>query len=127
MLSGGECLQMDRAECCTTHRKKEVDFPYLYPTNLQICNLEDRLETFFQLKKWPRSVIETSVIEIAKAGFFYVGEKDCVKCFYCYGGLQALDRDDCPWFEHAKWFPLGEFLLKKRGLNYVMDVVKKNV
>ena len=88
MLSGSECLHMDRGERCTTHREKEVDFPCLYSTNLLMCNLEDRLETFFRSKKWPRNKIETSVIEIIKYGFFYTGEKYCVKYFYCNSGLQ---------------------------------------
>ena len=37
---------------------------------------------------------------------FLVGERDRVKCWYCNGGLQNWERNDIPWEEHAKWFPM---------------------
>ena len=35
-----------------------------------------------------------------------VGERDRVKCWYCNGGMQNWERNDIPWEEHAKWFPM---------------------
>ena len=43
-------------------------------------------------------------------------------CFHCQGGLQNWEPNDDPWEEHAKHFPLCEFLnlIKSRG--YVRKV-----
>ena len=70
MLSGSECLQMGRAECCTRHRKNEVDFPCLYPTNLHVCNLEDRLEKFFQSKNGREIRLKRVLLKSQKLDFF---------------------------------------------------------
>jgi len=42
--------------------------------------------------------------DLAKAGFFYTGYSDQVKCFYCDGGLESWEPSDSPWMEHIKWF-----------------------
>ena len=39
-------------------------------------------------------------------------------------GLKNWDRFDDPWIEHAKWFPLCEYLLKYIGVDFVKDIVK---
>ena len=49
------------------------------------------------------------------AGFYYKGSGDRVLCFYCGGGLFYWKPHDNPWYEHAKWFPMCEFVLKKQG------------
>lgn len=51
-----------------------------------------------------------------------MGERDRVKCYYCYGGLQNWAFEDEPWFEHAKWFPLCEYVLQNKGPEYVERV-----
>jgi len=61
-----------------------------------------RIETY--LKNWPRH-IKASPRYFTEAGFFYLGDRDRVKCFYCNGGLQNWHYNDDPWFEHAKWYP----------------------
>ena len=38
---------------------------------------------------------------------------DRVCCFYCGGRLFQWKAYDNPWYEHAKWFPLCEYVLKK--------------
>ncbi|XP_032209456.1 baculoviral IAP repeat-containing protein 7 isoform X1 [Mustela erminea] len=42
---------------------------------------------------------------LAAAGFFYTGQQDKVRCFFCCGGLQSWEQGDDPWTEHAEWFP----------------------
>uniref|UniRef100_A0A8C1CSF2 RING-type E3 ubiquitin transferase n=1 Tax=Cyprinus carpio carpio TaxID=630221 RepID=A0A8C1CSF2_CYPCA len=59
---------------------------------------------------------------LARAGFFYTGHGDNVKCFFCDGGLRNWEPGDDPWQEHAKWFPQCEYLLQSRGREYVSNV-----
>nr|NP_001092238.1 baculoviral IAP repeat-containing protein 7 [Danio rerio]AAI42897.1 Zgc:165605 protein [Danio rerio] len=59
---------------------------------------------------------------LARAGFFYTGHGDNVKCFFCDGGLRNWEPGDDPWQEHAKWFPQCEYLLQSRGQEYVRNV-----
>ncbi|XP_066559016.1 baculoviral IAP repeat-containing protein 7 [Amia ocellicauda] len=79
---------------------------------------EARLTTFHN---WPTSASVQPEI-LARAGFFYTGHGDNVKCFYCDGGLRNWEPGDDPWQEHAKWFPRCEFLLQARGRDYVSNI-----
>ena len=92
------------------------DFDSLYPCrnaiNPHMQELQTRVDTFLT---WERSIIQAQPEELGEAGLFYIGEGDRVKCWYCNGGLQHWEYDDDPWFEHAKWYPLCEYLLQKKG------------
>ena len=57
-----------------------------------------RLETF---KDWPMYFHPTSE-ELAKAGLYYLGTSDRVKCFCCGIILKNWKVDDSPWMEHKK-------------------------
>ena len=61
------------------------------------------------------------------AGFYYKKYGDRVCCFYCGGRLFQWKGYDNPWYEHAKWFPLCEYLLKKRGVEYMKNVCSKHL
>ncbi|XP_052088836.1 baculoviral IAP repeat-containing protein 7-A-like isoform X2 [Mytilus californianus] len=50
--------------------------------------------------------------ELADAGFFYLGQGDSVKCFYCGGMLRHWGETDEVWAEHMKWFPLCLFVVE---------------
>uniref|UniRef100_A0A3Q0ST11 RING-type E3 ubiquitin transferase n=1 Tax=Amphilophus citrinellus TaxID=61819 RepID=A0A3Q0ST11_AMPCI len=79
---------------------------------------DSRLTTFHN---WPTEAsIQPDVL--ARAGFFYTGHGDNVKCFYCDGGLRNWEPGDDPWQEHAKWFPRCEFLIQSRGQEYVSNI-----
>jgi len=58
-------------------------------------------------------------------GLYYLGERDRVKCWYCNRGLQNWARFDNPWFEHAKWFPTCEYLVQKKGPEFVVNVFSR--
>ncbi|KAG9332535.1 hypothetical protein JZ751_014633 [Albula glossodonta] len=79
---------------------------------------ESRLTTFHN---WPTGALVQPEV-LARAGFFYTGHGDNVKCFYCDGGLRNWEPGDDPWQEHAKWFPRCEFLLQTRGRQYVSNI-----
>uniref|UniRef100_A0A4W6D8Q0 Baculoviral IAP repeat containing 2 n=1 Tax=Lates calcarifer TaxID=8187 RepID=A0A4W6D8Q0_LATCA len=79
---------------------------------------EERLLTFVN---WP-SRIPVRPDQLAKAGFYYVGRNDDVKCFCCDGGLRCWESGDDPWVEHAKWFPRCEYLLEEKGQDFVHQI-----
>ena len=85
----------------------------------------DRLKIFHLTENWTKEKIRATPFEIADAGFYYFGNNDKVKCWYCNGGLQNWERFDLPWEEHAKFFPKCEFLLKSKGSEFVKNFVKK--
>uniref|UniRef100_A0A8D3A4S9 RING-type E3 ubiquitin transferase n=1 Tax=Scophthalmus maximus TaxID=52904 RepID=A0A8D3A4S9_SCOMX len=79
---------------------------------------DSRITTFHN---WPTEAsVQPEVL--ARAGFFYTGHGDNVKCFYCDGGLRNWEPGDDPWQEHAKWFPRCEFLIQSRGQEYISNI-----
>ena len=113
--------------CETNEQERRQVFPCLSPINPHMCRKETRMQTFLDhSNKWPAHKIQASPQHIADAGMFYLGERDRVKCWYCNGGLQNWERDDLPWEEHAKWFPLCEFVLQQKGLKFVETIVVRN-
>ncbi|XP_013044363.2 baculoviral IAP repeat-containing protein 7 isoform X1 [Anser cygnoides] len=79
---------------------------------------EMRLSTF---RNWPQRN-EMHPEQLARAGFFYTGQGDVVRCFYCNGSMRNWAFGDDPWREHAKWHPRCEFLLRSRGREFVNSV-----
>ena len=73
----------------------------------------DRLMTF---KGWPKGSC-VSLIDLAKAGFFYTGKDDRVQCEFCQGVLRNWEAGDNPRFEHRKHFPRCPFVQKFDVLN----------
>jgi len=108
-------IKSERALICQT-------FPCLYPVNPHMNDELDRLVTFDLL--WPSDKVIASPLLISLAGFYFLGERDRVKCWYCNGGLENWEPLDEPWTEHAKWFPRCEFLLQQKGPDYVRKVVE---
>ncbi|XP_077191939.1 baculoviral IAP repeat-containing protein 7 isoform X4 [Paroedura picta] len=83
----------------------------------------DRLVTF---NTWP-SYAPVSAELLARAGFFYTGDGDYVRCFHCDGALRNWERGDDPWMEHARWFPRCKFLLQSRGRDFVRSVQESSL
>lgn len=67
---------------------------------------EDRLQTF---QNWPRQ-ISPNKFDLAKAGLYYTGEGDIVKCFACAVRLHQWLAKDTALEEHRKWSPQCVFL-----------------
>jgi len=97
------------------------DFPCCDPKEPQMRSTEARLQTF-NCSAWPANEILTTPEQIADAGMYYIGERDRVRCWYCNGGFQNWNEQD-PWEDHAKWFPLCEFVLQQKGPEYVRAIV----
>ncbi|XP_026553153.1 baculoviral IAP repeat-containing protein 7 [Pseudonaja textilis] len=83
----------------------------------------DRLVSF---ENWP-SYSPVSPQLLARAGFFYTGQQDYVRCFYCDGALRNWEQGDDPWIEHARWFPRCAFLLQSRGRDFINQTQESNV
>ena len=98
-------------------------FPCSNPVNPHMGSEAARLQTFRERSHaWPAHRIAATPEQMSQAGLYYLGERDRVKCWYCNGGLQNWARFDNPWFEHAKWFPTCEYLLQKKGPEFVVNV-----
>ncbi|BFZ24930.1 hypothetical protein BsWGS_27969 [Bradybaena similaris] len=63
---------------------------------------------------------------LAKAGFFYTGRKDRVRCFCCSGGLCEWDANDDPWVEHARWFPNCPYVKQAKGQVFINAVLSSS-
>ncbi|NXG01230.1 BIR7B protein, partial [Sakesphorus luctuosus] len=85
------------------------------PEYPEMVTEEMRLSTF---QNWPQNS-HISPEQLARAGFFYTGRGDVVRCFYCDGGVSSWSFGDDPWREHAKWHPECEFLLQSKGRQFV--------
>ena len=92
----------------------ENQFASRAPYNPHVLNSDDRLQSF--TKNWPLKV-HVAPREMADSGFYYLDDSNRVICFYCGGGLNNREPNDNPRYEHAKWFPLREYVLKKQ-LNF---------
>ena len=92
--------------------------------NPHMRSIGDCYQTFIESENWPRERIAADPKLIADAEFYYLGDGDLAKCWYCNGGLKNWERFDDPWIERAKWFPFCEYLLKNRGVDFVKDIVR---
>ena len=96
-------------------------YPCATPHREDLRLLLSRLGTFSNVR-WPHSSPGLHPLQLAEAGFYYVGRFDQVKCWYCGGGLQRWGDHDNPWKEHAKFYPHCEFLLSHKRFDFVYDV-----
>ncbi|XP_076877856.1 E3 ubiquitin-protein ligase XIAP [Brachyhypopomus gauderio] len=60
--------------------------------------------------------------ELARAGFYSIGDQDRVSCFRCGGNLKNWQPNEDPWEEHAKHYPGCSFLLSEKGQEFVNNV-----
>ncbi|KAI4491236.1 hypothetical protein M0802_010332 [Mischocyttarus mexicanus] len=89
------------------------------PRNPSQSSYETRLRTYIH---WPTNISQTPE-QLAKAGFYYIGFKDYVRCYHCDGGLHYWDNTDDPWVEHAKWFPKCGFVSLLKGQQFIQECV----
>ncbi|AKN80731.1 inhibitor of apoptosis 3 [Diatraea saccharalis granulovirus] len=88
------------------------------PAHPQYSSEAARLNTF---KDWPRGLRQRPK-ELADAGFFYTGEGDKTKCYYCDGGLRDWNEEDIPWEEHARWFDRCVYVKLVKGEDFIQRV-----
>ncbi|KAH0506433.1 Baculoviral IAP repeat-containing protein 1b [Microtus ochrogaster] len=76
-----------------------------YCNDSVFANEELRLDTF---KDWPHTS-PVAVEALARAGLFYTGKKDTVRCFSCEGCMCNWEEGDNPLEDHTKFFPKPSF------------------
>lgn len=84
------------------------------PKFLDYVEIESRRRSF---TGWPHLLPEHDIL--AKAGFFYTGREDHVRCAYCGIGLKHWEITDIPWFEHAYWSPECFYVKERKGNDYI--------
>ncbi|KAJ8716649.1 hypothetical protein PYW07_003276 [Mythimna separata] len=89
------------------------------PVHPRYASETARLRSF---QDWPRCMKQKPE-ELAEAGFFYTGQGDKTKCFYCDGGLKDWENDDVPWEQHARWFDRCAYVQLVKGREYVQKVM----
>lgn len=77
-----------------------------------------RLESF---RGWPTSLSQQPK-DLARAGFYFFGVKDMVKCFFCNGGLKDWAAGDDPYQDHVRWFPKCQFIRQLMGSEYIEKI-----
>lgn len=70
--------------------------------------------------------INSNTKDMAEAGLFYCKFADCVRCYYCGGGLRNWEPLDVPKEVHAQWYPMCAFLRNKFGDEYVNECQRRN-
>ncbi|XP_021348768.1 inhibitor of apoptosis protein-like [Mizuhopecten yessoensis] len=88
------------------------------PKYEQFSVLATRLNSY---RHWPKHLKQRPEV-LAKAGLFYEGTNDFVRCFHCAGGLREWDPEDDPFYEHARWFPFCPFMRLIKGDKYITGV-----
>lgn len=66
---------------------------------------------------WPLN--KPDARQMANAGFFYTGYKDCVNCFSCGGGLKDWLQHYNPWIQHAIYYNDCQFVKLMKGIDFV--------
>ncbi|KAH3724400.1 hypothetical protein DPMN_050217 [Dreissena polymorpha] len=55
-------------------------------------------------------IIRQRTVELATVGLYYIGNADCVRCFFCGILLRRFEPDDEAWTEHVRWNPSCTFV-----------------
>lgn len=88
------------------------------PKNPKYSSLDARLRTY---SNWPIPDVQRPE-GLAHAGLYYQEVDDQVRCFHCNMGLRSWEKEDDPWFEHAKWYPMCQFVRLVKGVKYIQEV-----
>ncbi|XP_063447554.1 baculoviral IAP repeat-containing protein 7-B-like [Mytilus trossulus] len=85
-----------------------------------------RLSRLDSFKHWP-SYMTQSPEDMVSAGFFFTGNEDHCRCFFCGGGLRNWEPGDQPWTEHARWYQNCAFVRNCKGERFILDVQTNNI
>jgi hypothetical protein len=113
------------AESAEVRRLNELGIETDLPRNHQMAFLDRRLESF---ETWTEHDKQDPEV-LAEAGFYFVGDTDSVRCFWCTGGLKNWEGHDDPWFQHARWFPKCGYVKRQKGqafIDSVQDTAKED-
>lgn len=84
-----------------------------------LTTYENRLRTFNA--DWKLDFITPS--QMAKAGFYYLGKQDRVRCMYCSQEFDYWQRGDDPIVEHKRKAPQCQFFNENPGkFQYIINL-----
>ncbi|XP_053331400.1 LOW QUALITY PROTEIN: baculoviral IAP repeat-containing protein 1 [Spea bombifrons] len=86
----------------------------IFPSEARLANtniFENEAVRLDSFKRWPENA-HVEPADLAKAGFYYTGLSDTVKCFTCGICLQLFEPGDDPHKEHLKYSSGCGFLQK---------------
>ncbi|XP_052015498.1 baculoviral IAP repeat-containing protein 1a-like isoform X2 [Apodemus sylvaticus] len=86
--------------------RRELPVVSAYCNDSVFANEELRMDTF---KDWPHKS-PVAVEALVRAGLFYTGKRDAVRCFSCGGCMEKWEEGDDPIEDHTKFFPNCVFL-----------------
>ncbi|CAD5118138.1 DgyrCDS6874 [Dimorphilus gyrociliatus] len=106
--SFSELIHLDECKYSNDSKPKHIPIPELEECSTDNSNdsidmtlYGNRLKTY---SNWPiHDIIEP--VELAKCGFFYLGEADKVQCYMCKGIIHQWNLGDTATEEHKKHFP----------------------
>ena len=93
------------------------------PRHPDLIIAESRLQTFLEFAWEATNPHAPPPMELVRAGFYCVKERDSVRCCYCSVGLNQWDPGDSPTREHARYSPRCPFLLRAMGRAYVLQTL----
>ncbi|GFO40490.1 baculoviral iap repeat-containing protein 7 [Plakobranchus ocellatus] len=67
-------------------------------------------------------VTHTHTNTYMKTRFLVPGDADCIRCYFCGGGLRRWTMEDDAWVEHARWFPKCQLVQERKGPEFVEAV-----
>jgi len=95
-----------------------IEFPLTSPITPSFANMVKRADSF------DNTHLPCDAKDAARAGFFWLGIADRIKCYYCNGGLRRLSPFDNLFVEHAKWFPHCEHINRTLGVPLVRRIAR---
>ena len=97
-LNSIHIIQHNNSECMTARKwRLSVD-------RVQFQFFQSRMDTFSGWDENP--VCRIPALVLAKAGFYFIGPDDRVKCYVCKKRLMNWDSDDNVWAEHRRLSPM---------------------
>ncbi|PJE79819.1 hypothetical protein CI610_01215 [invertebrate metagenome] len=93
------------------------------PQRVDLAEFKTRLESF---ESWPKKNVLPFVDDLAKAGFYYSGLKDIVRCFFCDGGARNWESCDEPWIIHFFAKPNCPYIEQQLGKSFI-DMARESL
>lgn len=90
---------------------------YSHPIMPMFITLDSRLKSY---ENWPISLSQKPQ-DLSKAGFYYTGLGDEVKCYHCNGTINMWEKGKDPLKEHIKRFPDCHYINLLKGSEYIKD------
>ncbi|XP_076076501.1 putative inhibitor of apoptosis isoform X5 [Mytilus galloprovincialis] len=84
-------------------------------------SLQSRKDSYFD---WPTNRSSLHPYDLSECGLFFTHFEDCVRCFHCGIGLRNWEEDDNPWVEHARWSRKCQYLIRRKGQEFIDSVVQ---